>query len=319
MEVFAEAAGAESFVLAAQRLGMDQATVGRRIAKLEARIGQKLFHRSAAGVQLTDFGRQMLEVSTGLIQSSRKFESALQALSGTRALRIKAPESIAHYMLTPIISGANFGPFQMTQLLEISSLLFKAILVSDNDGLEPDVRFEWSNVGSIPPAEPSAKVRRLMTVNFLPFYTDAYVAAHGQPGGFDDLKCARLGWLNGWEGMGEPACFEPWYQLMRASPVPPIRVLSSTTLERMVTHGQFISLFPMQMPLHAPSFRPILDGPPMQLDLWLVVADHVFKIPHLLEPYQDLIKVFQIATNGIDAGTPDLESDGLPALADALN
>ena len=137
MQIFAAAADAQSFFLAAQRLGMDHATVGRRIGKLEARIGQKLFQRSTIGVQLTELGCQLLEVSADLIQASRKFESTLQALTGDRSLRIKAPESIAHYMITPIISGANFSPFLMSHMFNRPTLLPQSILVADDDEVEP--------------------------------------------------------------------------------------------------------------------------------------------------------------------------------------
>jgi DNA-binding transcriptional LysR family regulator len=46
VSIFVAAARTGSFTLAADRLGITKSAVGKSIAKLEARRGTKLFHRS---------------------------------------------------------------------------------------------------------------------------------------------------------------------------------------------------------------------------------------------------------------------------------
>ena len=51
----------ESMVRAAEHLGMPKATVSRRLAKLEAALGQRLLLRTTRRLTLTDFGQEFLE------------------------------------------------------------------------------------------------------------------------------------------------------------------------------------------------------------------------------------------------------------------
>jgi DNA-binding transcriptional LysR family regulator len=51
----------ESMVRAAEHLGMPKATVSRRLANLEAALGQRLLLRTTRRLTLTDFGQEFLE------------------------------------------------------------------------------------------------------------------------------------------------------------------------------------------------------------------------------------------------------------------
>ncbi len=59
--VFARVAELGSFSRAAERLGLPKSTVSRRIAGLEARIGERLLLRTTRRQSLTEFGRELLE------------------------------------------------------------------------------------------------------------------------------------------------------------------------------------------------------------------------------------------------------------------
>lgn len=60
LEIFVEAADAQNFRLAAQRLGIAQPAVTQRIRQFEAFLGFSLFHRINRGVELTPAGHAML-------------------------------------------------------------------------------------------------------------------------------------------------------------------------------------------------------------------------------------------------------------------
>ena len=83
VRIFIAAARAGSLGGAATRLGIDAATVGRRVARLESALKSTLVVRSASGLQLTAAGAQLLQV--GL-----EAESAMDA-----AARVAQPDVVA--------------------------------------------------------------------------------------------------------------------------------------------------------------------------------------------------------------------------------
>src|SRR5215831_8224070 len=83
LRIFLAAARAGSLAAAGQRLGIDTATVGRRIARLETALKSTLLVRSRSGLQLTAAGAQLLE--TGV-----EAEGAME-----RAARVAHPDVVA--------------------------------------------------------------------------------------------------------------------------------------------------------------------------------------------------------------------------------
>lgn len=83
-------------VLAGSRaLGVDPATVQRRLAALESRLGQALVWRHPGGYRLTDFGRVMLPHAEGIASAVTAFEQAVAAatddVSGVVLVSCPAP------------------------------------------------------------------------------------------------------------------------------------------------------------------------------------------------------------------------------------
>ena len=67
IECFVRSAEVGSFAEAARRLSLTPAAVGKSVAKLEARLGVRLFQRSTRSLTLTEAGQLFLgEVSTSL-------------------------------------------------------------------------------------------------------------------------------------------------------------------------------------------------------------------------------------------------------------
>lgn len=87
--------------LAGRALGLDPATVGRRITALEAALAARLFDRSPQGYALSDAGRSLL----GHAQTMEAVAASLagevggeaERLSGT--VRIGAPDGVSNYLL----------------------------------------------------------------------------------------------------------------------------------------------------------------------------------------------------------------------------
>ncbi len=102
LRVFLQVARNTRLVAAGKVLGMDPATVGRRISALEDALGAKLFDRSPQGYDLTDTGRKLVEHAQGMesIASVAREDvgGSSDRLSGV--VRIGAPDGVSNYLLT---------------------------------------------------------------------------------------------------------------------------------------------------------------------------------------------------------------------------
>ncbi len=89
---------------AGKQLGVDHATVGRRIKALEKALGVALFDRSPQGYVLTDSGQQMIEAAeameTSVLSAAAEIGGKDRVISGT--VRVAAPEGVATYVLADI-------------------------------------------------------------------------------------------------------------------------------------------------------------------------------------------------------------------------
>ncbi len=88
---------------AAEDLGVPRATVGRRLARLEERLGARLIRRTTRSLTLTDEGRAFYERATVALDAVREAVSSVQRNDG--ALRGKLKISI------PPIPGPSFQAF----------------------------------------------------------------------------------------------------------------------------------------------------------------------------------------------------------------
>lgn len=114
LRIFLSVARSESLTSAGQGLRLDPATVGRRIARLEASTGSTLFVKSPQGYALTEAGQRLLPraeaAERALAQGMADLTGAGEALTGS--IRIGAPDGCATYLLPQVcarISAAHPG------------------------------------------------------------------------------------------------------------------------------------------------------------------------------------------------------------------
>ncbi len=112
MRVFLAVAREESLSAAGRLLKLDPATVGRRVARLEAALDAPLFARSQQGYVLTLAGERLLDHGMQAEEAMRAAAGtvvgATKSLSGQ--IRIGAPDGSANYLLPQVcakISDAN--------------------------------------------------------------------------------------------------------------------------------------------------------------------------------------------------------------------
>jgi DNA-binding transcriptional LysR family regulator len=105
IELFCLAGELGSFTAAASAAGVTPAAVSRSVARLEERMGVRLFVRTTRQIRLTDVGRAYFEecrqALTQLIEAERMATG--QQLRPVGTLRISVPTTYAHYRLLPLL------------------------------------------------------------------------------------------------------------------------------------------------------------------------------------------------------------------------
>lgn len=105
LRVFLAVARTESLSAAGKWLKIDPATVGRRIARLEAATQTRLFVKTPQGYGLTEEGSRLIPHAE---EAERAAASAVESLSGpsglTGLVRLGAPDGCANYLLPQVLS-----------------------------------------------------------------------------------------------------------------------------------------------------------------------------------------------------------------------
>lgn len=109
LRVFLAVARAESLSRAGKALKKDAATVGRRVARLEAALGAPLFARSPQGYALTDAGGRLLAHAEAAEQALRAGAEELAGQAGQLSgqVRIGAPDGCANFVLPQVCAAIS--------------------------------------------------------------------------------------------------------------------------------------------------------------------------------------------------------------------
>nr|WP_298337735.1 LysR substrate-binding domain-containing protein [uncultured Erythrobacter sp.] len=105
VKAFVEVATRSSFVKASRRLRMPRATVSRRVARLEERVGVRLFQRTTRSVQITSAGELLLQHASRILHELDGAQLSLEKLSETPSgpVVISAPIILGQALLGQII------------------------------------------------------------------------------------------------------------------------------------------------------------------------------------------------------------------------
>lgn len=92
-----ELARTGSTLAASRRLGVNQSTVQRRLAALEAALEERLVERQVGGYRLTDLGQAVLEKAVAVEFAANAFAQAVteSGRSGRGVIRLTCPEPVA--------------------------------------------------------------------------------------------------------------------------------------------------------------------------------------------------------------------------------
>ncbi|MBB3194353.1 LysR family transcriptional regulator [Roseateles terrae] len=105
IDVFVTAVDAGSFTAAAERLNLTNSAVGKSIARLEARLGVRLFERTTRRMDLTDAGQAFYRTCQGVLSELEEAEHVLKAEHSMPVgkLRIDLPATYGRMHVMPVL------------------------------------------------------------------------------------------------------------------------------------------------------------------------------------------------------------------------
>src|SRR5271163_371389 len=167
-----------NFARAGEALSLTPSGVSRAVARLEMRLGERLFDRTPRAVTLTDEGRhfhaQVGPLLAAIEETADEVAGAAAAVRGR--LRVNVDPWFARLVLVPRLSGFLTAHPALTLELVIRDTLGDLV----REGFDAAVRFGEP--------EPSGLiVRKLMETRILTCAAPAYLARYGRPQHPQDL------------------------------------------------------------------------------------------------------------------------------------
>lgn len=179
---FASAARQASFAKAARELALSPSAVAKNVARLEAQLGLRLFHRTTRQVTLSQDGQELFARCQHILDEVAALDEAVAgANAGPRGtLRIDMPVTYGRQVVLP----------QLMKLvarhpeLKIDARFSDHVVDIVKDGLDAAVR-----IGSL---VDSGLVGRMFDQQVIKtFASPAYLARHGTPASPDQLASHR--------------------------------------------------------------------------------------------------------------------------------
>lgn len=207
---------AGSFVRAGEALGLTQSAVSRAVARLEERIGVRVFRRTARSISLTDEGHRFY---TSVAPHLAAIEDAAVEAAGSSSqvrgrLRVNVDSATSRFILTPRLQPFLARHPDLSLELEVRDRMGDLV----RDGFDVSIRF------GLP--QPSAlKSRLLLRARVITCASPAYLARYGTPKRPIDVEkhqCIL---------MRDPATGTPFgWEFVRGNKVVPVNVSGQLTV-----------------------------------------------------------------------------------------
>jgi DNA-binding transcriptional LysR family regulator len=178
---------------AARLLGVDHATVGRRIALLEDRLGAKLLNRTPEGFGTTAAGEAILTKCQAMEDAALSLERLVAGHDARvdGSVRVTAPDAMSYHLLVPCIAAlrASHPALQIDLMTGLRKL--------DITRREADIAVRVSGAR---PAEPALVCNRLGDIGYALYASASYLERRGTPkrgeglSGHDLITFAGQGW-----------------------------------------------------------------------------------------------------------------------------
>ncbi|MBP7002236.1 LysR family transcriptional regulator [Amaricoccus sp.] len=188
LRVFLAVARQSRLQNAGRSLGLDPATVGRRIGALEVALGSKFFDRSPQGYTLTEAGRSLLDHAQAMetIAAAAVEDAGGQSDSLSGTVRIGAPDGVSNYLLIDACDAlSRDNPDLQVQVVALPRMFSLS-------KREADLAITVS-----PPSAGRLTVRKIADYRLRLYGQKDLVAGLGPVRGMDDLEGVRgIGYIS---------------------------------------------------------------------------------------------------------------------------
>ena len=174
IEAFVATADAGSFTAAAERLNLTNSAVGKAVARLEARVGTRLFDRTTRRLALTDAGAAFYRVCVRVLGELEAAEHVLaaQRLEPMGRLRVDLPATFGRLRVMPLLLAFT----QQYPAVQPHVSFTDRFVDMVEEGIDVAVRIGGTD------AWPASLGHRLLGVERLIFCASpAYLAKRGTP------------------------------------------------------------------------------------------------------------------------------------------
>jgi DNA-binding transcriptional LysR family regulator len=172
--LFARVVDEGSFSRAAERLGLPKSTVSRRVAALEAHLGERLLLRTTRKLTVTEFGQAVLAHAHHVVEDVEAAESLAQNRQSEPSgkLRVTMPNDLANMILAPILTAFAEQYPKITLDIDLSARFVDLIAESFDVALRPGNLRDDATLAA----------RRVATFSSSLYAAPSYVARRGTPG-----------------------------------------------------------------------------------------------------------------------------------------
>jgi len=105
LNAFVKAAEARSFTVAGRQLGVSSSAIGKAVARLEERLGVRLFHRSTRTITLTPEGALFLERGRRIFSEIEAAEQELAQTQGAPRGKLRVSLPLAGMLMMPALTA----------------------------------------------------------------------------------------------------------------------------------------------------------------------------------------------------------------------
>ena len=171
--VFARVVDEGSFSRAAERLSLPKSTVSRRVAALEAELGERLLLRTTRKLTVTDFGRAVLEHARHVAEDVTAAASLAhnRQIEPSGRLRVTMPGDFANLLLAPLLAEFVLKYPAITLEVDLSARFVDLIGENFDVAIRPgDLR-----------DDASLAARRIASFTGGLYAAPAYIARRGTP------------------------------------------------------------------------------------------------------------------------------------------
>ncbi|MDA5543563.1 MULTISPECIES: LysR family transcriptional regulator [Yersinia] len=170
LAVFVQVAETRSFVVAGRVLGVSASAVGKSIARLEARLGVRLFHRSTRSIALTSEGALFLERSRRILAEVEAAELEMSQLADKPRGKLRVSFPLVSTLLLPVLADFMLAYPDIALDLDFSDRIVDVV----EEGFDAVIR-----TGELTDSRLSA--RKLGQSNVLLVASPAYLEQYGEP------------------------------------------------------------------------------------------------------------------------------------------